>query len=166
MHTYPPNTIHVHSHTHAHTCTHTYTLGNACTQLHSHACTHSLVQSYKYAQAHVHEHTNAHACTHMQPTISRYICKRNTILVDYPTIWPKKKFAVQKGQIYDLTQTNESRGWGLVTVSGVWHFAQGMTCLDNGASRSMHCNLRLKKILNVAVPAAVDVNLVYSSVLY
>ena len=42
-----------------------------------------------------------HIC--IDPTVPRYVCSRNTILSDYPTIWPKEKYAVKKDEIYDLT---------------------------------------------------------------
>ena len=34
---------------------------------------------------------------------SRYIVEQNRILSDYPTMWPKERYAMKKGELYDLT---------------------------------------------------------------
>ena len=42
-------------------------------------------------------------------SIYRYVVQQNRILSDYPTIWPKEKFAVKKDELYDLTPDEEGQ---------------------------------------------------------
>ena len=50
----------------------------------------------------------------MDPTISRYVCVRNTIMSDYPTMWPAEKYTAKKDKIYDLTPNQ--KGWRVQEV--------------------------------------------------
>ena len=66
------------------------------------ACTHT----YTDALQCMHGLIGTSICTwhtRIDPSVSRYVCSRNTILSDYPTIWPKEKYSVKKDEIYDLT---------------------------------------------------------------
>ena len=64
------------------------------------------IYTRSYRPTHIRIHARpCNACTHMDMdrAASRYVCARNSIISDYPTLWPKEKYAVKKDEIYDMT---------------------------------------------------------------
>ena len=75
--------------------------------LHAHTYTCAYTHTRAYRLTHIRIHARpCNACTHMdvdRTAASRYVCARNSIISDYPTLWPKEKYAVKKDEIYDMT---------------------------------------------------------------
>ena len=87
-------------------CTYTHTYMHIqCMYTQPHACmralTHTHTRRNAFTDSLVQAYAHAHTC--LDPIVPRYVCSRNTILSDYPTVWPKEKYAVKKDEIYDLT---------------------------------------------------------------